>query len=87
MTVLPVDKEWDTWRMTQFVVKFLNFENEIKSRMIRLHRHLQGGQKKILFFDTEIPEKPFNKISVYFWNADSNKEILLDDIIIELYNE
>ena len=87
VTVLPVDKEWDNWRMTQFVVKFFNFEKEIKSRMIRLHRHLQSGQKKIIFFDTKIPEKSFNKISVYFWNADSNKEILLDDLKIELYNE
>jgi hypothetical protein len=71
-------KEWDWWAMTQFLVRFRQGDKVIKDRMVRLQRHVDGGEVKTLFFDTKIPDKPFDRVTVLFWNAGSNKTIRID---------
>jgi hypothetical protein len=78
-------KEWDWWAMTQFLVRFRQGDKVIKDRMVRLQRHVDGGEVKTLFFDTQIPDKPFDRVTVLFWNAGSNKTIRIDDLQVELF--
>lgn len=78
-------KEWDWWRMTQFVVRFYDGDKIVKERMIRLQRHVDGSESKPIFFDTKIPDKPFNRTIVLFWNADSDKTVRLDDLKVEMF--
>ena len=79
-------KEWDTWKMTQIVVKFYNQNNVVKARIIRLHRFLNDGDTKEIYMDVMVPNETFSKATLSFWNGTSPKEIWIDDIRIESFN-
>ncbi len=79
-------KEWDWWAMTQFVVRFRQGDKIVKERMIRLQRHVDGGEVKSIFFDTKIPTQPFDRVTVLFWNAGSDKTVRIDDLTVEAFD-
>ncbi len=78
-------KEWDWWSMTQFVVRFQQNGKIVKDQMIRLQRHVDGNEQRLIYFDTSIPNQPFDKVSVLFWNADSKKTVRIDDLRVEAF--
>lgn len=80
-------KEWDWWEMSQFIVKFRQGDKIIKERMIRLQRHVDGGEVKTLFFDTKIPTQPFDRVTMLLWNCGSNKTVRIDDLKVETFGE
>jgi hypothetical protein len=80
-------KEWDNWRMAQFIVRFKKDDSEVKGKMIKLHRFLDNGDVKTLYIDTKLPKKDFNKVSIILWNAESGQELLMDDLKVETFNE
>ena len=80
-------KEWDVWKMTQFIIEFYDANNKkIKQRMIRIHRFLENGKTKNIYFDTRLPDSDIDKISIKIWNSDGKKQILIDNLKIELYD-
>ena len=79
-------KEWDTWKMTQMVVKFYNQSNVVKARIIRLHRFLNDGDTKEIYIDVKLPKETFSRATLSFWNGTSPKEIWIDDIKVESFN-
>lgn len=78
-------KEWDVWRMTQFVVRFNMGDKIVKERMIRLQRHVDGTETKFIFFDTQLPEQAFDRATIFFWNPGSETIVRLDDLKVELF--
>ncbi|MEM9849358.1 MAG: hypothetical protein AAF847_15845, partial [Bacteroidota bacterium] len=78
-------KEYDTWLMTQFIVKFMQGEEAVKTKKIRLHRFLENEKWRTLWIDTKIPKTDFSKVRVYFWNAESPKQLFVDDLKIESF--
>ena len=78
-------KEWEFWKMTQFVLRFYDGEKKIKERMIRLQRHVDGQEVKTVFFDTRLPNQYFDRATVLFWNADGDKTIRLDNLRVEWF--
>ena len=78
-------KEWETWRMTQFIVRFYDGEKKVRERMIRLHRHVDGNEIKTVFFDTKFPKMPFTRATVFFWHTDGDKALRLDDLRVEVF--
>ncbi len=76
-------KEWNVWKMTQFIVEFYKGENKVKKKMIRLQRLIDGDGKKELFIEVKKPKKDFDKVRVFFWNADSDHEIWIDNLKVE----
>ncbi|MEO6040213.1 MAG: glycosyltransferase family 39 protein [Saprospiraceae bacterium] len=78
-------KEWEYWKMTQFVLRFYDGDQKVKERMIRLQRHVDGSERKTLFFDTRLPDQYFDRATVFFWNADGDKTIRLDDLRVEWF--
>ncbi len=78
-------KEWNWWQMTQFAVRFRNGDKMVKECVVRLQRHVDGGELKTLFFDTRIPEQPFDRATVMLWNAGSDKTVRLDDLRVEMF--
>lgn len=78
-------KEWEFWKMTQFIVRFYDGDKKIKERMIRLQRHVDGPESKTIFFDTQLPKQFFDRTTVFFWNADGDKTIRLDDLRVEWF--
>ncbi len=80
-------KEWDTWRMSQFLVYFEKDGKKVKERMIRIFRVLHDGQTKRIHFDTQIPEEDFDTAGLFFWNAESDKTLVIDEIVVEQFQE
>jgi hypothetical protein len=82
-------KEWDDWKMTQFTVRYIQKDGTgskiVKERMIRLQRFVQGSELKSIFFDTRIPDEPFNQVTVFCWNPGSNTTVRLDDVRVEVF--
>ena len=72
--------------MTQFIIRFEQDDKIVKERMIRLQRHVDAGELKTIFFDTKIPNAPFNRCTVLFWNAGSEKSIKIDDLKVEMFD-
>ena len=75
-------KEWEVWKMTQFIVKLKEGESTIKEKMIRLQRHLNDGEEKQVWLDIKKPKERFDKVEIYFWHADSQYMIYLDDLTV-----
>lgn len=78
-------KEWEFWKMTQFIVRYYQKNQLLKTSFIRLQRHVEGdGQTKNIWFDSRIP-KEADRATLLFWNADSDKGIRLDDLKVEVF--
>ena len=80
------NKEWDLWRQTQFTIRFYNGEKEIQTNMIRLHRFIHDGQSMEIYMDAKVP-KGWTKAKVFLWNADSDKEMFMDNLKIVMFDE
>jgi hypothetical protein len=78
-------REGDTWRMTRFLLRFRMGDKIVKDRLIRLQRHVDGSETRLIFFDTSIPDLPFDRVSILFWNAESDKTIRIDDLKAEVF--
>lgn len=80
-------KEWGIWSMHQLIVRFKKGENVIKNRIIRIHRQLGERQWQSNWSDMQIPSEDFDHVKIYFWNAGSNKEVFVDDLSVEVYDD
>ncbi len=78
-------KEWDVWKMTQLIVEFKKEDQTIKKRIIRIQRQLGERAWQKNWTDMRIPSEDFDQLKVYFWNAGSDKEIYIDDLMVEIY--
>lgn len=79
-------KEWNWWQMTQFIVRFKDGDRIPKQNTIRLQRHVDGSEIKMLYFDVRLPKARFDKMEVLFWNADGGQRIRIDDLKVELFD-
>ena len=80
-------KEWEYWKMTQFIIRFKDKDKLVKERMIRLHRYLWEHNQRNLYFDVKEPKEFFNQVTIFFWNADSEKEITIYNLKAESFDE
>ena len=79
-------KEWDVWRMTLFVVKYMQDDQVVGWYNIRLQRLMpQNDTQKEIFFDTKLPNKPFNRCEVFFYNGEGKQPMYIDDLKVELF--
>jgi hypothetical protein len=70
-------KEWDMWRMPQFIIKFYRSGTVIKSNYIRISRLLSDGEVKNIKIDALVPKSYIDSVSISFWNAGSEKQIFI----------
>jgi hypothetical protein len=80
-------KEWEYWKMTQFVMKFYHQNTVIHSSGVRLHRFIDGGETKEFYFDVKAPSMPFDTVSLHFWNAEGAKVMRFDRIALVAFDE
>ncbi|MCB0532721.1 MAG: glycosyltransferase family 39 protein [Lewinellaceae bacterium] len=81
-------KEWEIWRMPQLTVRYSNGETVVQEDMIRLGRLLPNdGATRVIFLDSRLPQKAYERITVFFWNANSAKTLLIDNLTIEAFSE
>lgn len=79
-------RENDIHKMTHFVLRFWKDGKILKDATIRLQRHVNGNEEKAIYFDTKVPKKTFDQVTVYFWNPGSDKTIYLDDLRVESFD-
>jgi hypothetical protein len=73
-------KEWDLWRMPQFIIKFYRSGAVCKTNAIRISRLLSDGEEKYIKIDALVPKGNIDSVSVLFWNADSEKQVLINKL-------
>lgn len=87
VTFRPEPKEWEWWLMTQMIVRFSAGGEKVKDNMIRLQRYADTGITQTVYLDTQIPDRPFDKVIVFFWNGDGQKAIWLDDLKVDVFRD
>ena len=81
-----VDMEWNFWNQCQVVSEFVRPDGSTYRRVgVRLQRLSNPWQWHDFFYDRRIPSKaqPEDVFRVYIWNAESPKNVFLDDLKIE----
>jgi hypothetical protein len=80
-------KEWDIWKQAQFIIKFYDNEKEIQTNFIRIHRFISDGGTKRIYIDALTPKSKWSNLKIYFWNAGGGKELYIDNLEVETFNE
>lgn len=80
-------KEWNVWKMSQFIVVLKNKGEEVSTDVIRIQRYIDNFAKKRIHIDVYAEGKAHDALEVRFWNADGNREIILRDLRVTAYNE
>ncbi|MEN0004265.1 MAG: hypothetical protein AAF798_08985 [Bacteroidota bacterium] len=80
-------KEWNIWRSTVFQVRLFDGEEEISSNYLRVYRLLYDGDTRRISLDVKLRQRTPTRGVVEFWNGDSDKPILIDDFVVEVFEE
>lgn len=80
-------KEWNYWQMTQMIIRFKKEDRVVKERAMRVYRYLTDGETERLHLDVRPPAEDFNRVAVFFWNADGGKPIAVDEVVLEVFGE
>jgi len=81
------DKEYDIWKMTQFVVRLMNKDKVVKEHMLRVYHFLDKGQTKDISLDMELPHEQFDSVNIFLWNAGSEQPLWIDDLKAWSFND
>ena len=69
--------------MAQFILKFYKADAMVDYKMVRVFRVLNDNETRRIYFDAKLP-KGVEKASVSFWNAESDRPLLIDDLKVFL---
>ena len=75
-----IDKEWDQWRMPQFIICTLYQGKEVKINVLRIHRFLSSGEQRNIFLEMKLPDQPYDQLLIRCWNADSKCKTIIDNL-------
>ncbi|MBK8564049.1 MAG: glycosyltransferase family 39 protein [Saprospiraceae bacterium] len=79
--------EYDSWRMPQLVVRFEKAGESVRERALRPFRVMQPGQWLEVGMDIRAPQKDFDAIKIFAWNAGSRAGMWADDLKVETFEE
>lgn len=85
-------KEWEDWKMPQFIMKVRDAkerdpDKNAKYNMIRLDRLLQNNSTRSIAIDMKLPKEHFDSLQFWVTNYFSDKPIIIDDIKVWSFNE
>ncbi|TVR86696.1 MAG: hypothetical protein EA411_09870 [Saprospirales bacterium] len=78
-------KEWNVWNQGQFIVKFFDGEQEVRSRIIRVQRFLEPNQQREIYIDARLPGTVFDRVGIQFYNPGSPHPLLVDNLRVYFY--
>lgn len=78
-----VSKEWATWDMPQFIVKFKKNDLTIKHNIVRITRLVEAGETKKIVVYSKPHRDDYDAITVEFNNMNNEKQIEIDNLLIE----
>jgi len=59
----------------------------VHGNSIRIQRHMNDNGVERIFMDIRKPTQNISAIEVSFWNGEGQKEIILNDLIVETFDE
>lgn len=75
------DKEWNVWKQTQWIITLYHKEQLVKTNYYRIHRIIEPNSWQNINIDIKTPKNTeYDKLSIKFWNADSDKQLQIDDL-------
>lgn len=74
------DKEWEPWKMLQFIVRLKQYDTIVKENVIRVYRVLNEMETRDIFMDVKLPEQNYNNVDILFWNGESEKVVWIDEL-------
>lgn len=80
---LSSQKEWEEWKMMQFIALFTHKSQKVKSTFIRIHRFLEPEQPRRIYFDVNVPSLPIDTLKLIFWNPASQTTTQISDLKVE----
>nr|HMS69480.1 hypothetical protein [Saprospiraceae bacterium] len=80
-------KEWESVRMTQLIVSFKSNDVEIKRNAIKLYRFLDDNIARSIYFDVKLPNENFTSVELVWWNTGADKELIIDNLVVEQFEE
>jgi hypothetical protein len=66
--------------MPQFIIKFYKSGAVSKTNTIRISRLLSDGEVKYIKIDARVPNGNIDSVSILFWNAGSEKQVLINKL-------
>lgn len=85
--VICKQQNWDEWRMTFMGIKFMNGNETIKNKSIKIDRLFYDENTLTIYIDTKIPAEKFTKIIPYFYQeANTNGVFLIEEVNVEAFN-
>lgn len=80
-------KEWDTWKQAQFIVQFYDKDTVIQTNLIHVHRFISDGETENIYLDAIVPVVKWDKLTISIWNANGDKELFIDNLMIQSFND
>ena len=60
----------------------------IKKQFIRPFRFIEGGEKKVIYFDHSLPGAgEVDQIDIGFWRGPGNNTMVIDELEVEMFAE
>ena len=79
------NKEWESWKMTQMIIKYFKNGKEIGNDALRIQRHLQNGNTSNIYIDSKIIGGS-DEVEVSFWNSGGTTTLCAENIDL-IYHE
>ena len=73
--------EWDVWKQAQWVIALYDDEKEVRTNYYRVYRIIEPNTWQDITIDIKTPKnKDYNALKIKFWNAESDKKLIADDL-------
>ncbi len=78
------DMEWDMWKQALWIIALHKDDSEIRTNTYRVYRVIDPGQWQEISIDIKAEKgtQP-NKLKIKFWNANSEKQLQVDDLKVQ----
>lgn len=79
--VFANEMEWDVWKQAQWVIALYDDEKEVRTNYYRVYRIIEPNTWQDITIDIKTPKnKDYNALKIKFWNAESDKKLIADDL-------
>lgn len=82
-----INKEWNIWNMTHFIVKVVNDKDILDSNSIKIQRIMNAFEKKLIYIDMRKTKEKFTHLEILFWNTGSKDEMNIRNLKVTTFDE
>lgn len=86
-TFRTTTREGNIWSMTQFIIEFKKGNDVIRTNIVRPQRLMGDNETRTIWLDAKVPNADFDSVLVHFWNGGGEKKILIDNLVVQSFNQ